>query len=59
MAHWVEYFEQLFNVNPLSGQFETTWLQVMDANPLINEIVPSLDEVNEAVVKLRKSSWHL
>ena len=53
MTHWAEYFEQLFKVNPLSGWFQTTGLQVMDADPPINEALSSFDEVKEAVAKLR------
>ena len=49
MARWAEYFEQLFKVNPPSGQLQTTELQVMDADPSINEAAPSIDEVKEAV----------
>ena len=40
-------------VNPPSGQLQTTGLQVVDANPSINEAAPSIDEVKEAVAKLR------
>ena len=32
---------------------QTTELQVMDADPPINEAAPSIDEVKEAVAKLR------
>ena len=53
MARWAEYFEQLFKVNPPSGQLQTPGLQVMDANPPINQAAPSIDEVKEAVAKLR------
>ena len=53
MAHWAEYFEQLFKVNPPSGQLQITWLQVVDADLPINEAAPSIDEVKEAVSKLR------
>ena len=47
MARWAEYFEQLFKVNPPSRQFQTTGLQVMDADPSINEAASSIDEVKE------------
>ena len=47
-----EYFEQLFTVNCLSEQFQTTGLQVVDADPLINETVPCLDRIKEAVARL-------
>ena len=53
MARWAEYFEQLFKVNPPSGRLQTTRLQVMDADPPINEAASSLDEVKKAVAKLR------
>ena len=53
MARWAEYFEQLFKVNPPSGRFQTTGLQVTDADPSVNEAAPSIDEVKEAVAKLR------
>ena len=53
MAHWTKYFEQLFKVNPLSGQLQTTGLQVMDADPPINQAAPSFDGVKEAVARLR------
>ena len=53
MARWAEYFEQLFKVNPPSGQLQTTGLQVVDADPPINEAAPSIDEVKEAVAKLK------
>ena len=40
-------------VNLPSGQLQTTGLQVMDVDPSINEATPSIDEVKEAVTKLR------
>ena len=52
MARWAEYFEQLLKVNPPSGRLQTTELQVMDADPPINETAPSIGEVKEAVAKL-------
>ena len=48
MARWTEYFEQLFKVNPPSG-----WLQTTGFDPPNNEAAPSIDEVKEAVAKLR------
>ena len=48
-----EYFEQLFKVNLPSRQLPTTDIQVMDAGPPINEAALSIDEVKEAVTKLR------
>ena len=53
MAHWAEYFEQLFKINSPSRQLQTTGLQVMDADQSINEAAFSIDEVKEAVAKLR------
>ena len=53
MGRWAEYFEQLFKVNPPSRQLQATRLQMMDADPPINEAPPSIDEVKEAVAKLR------
>ena len=52
-ARWAEYFQQLYMADPPSGQLPTTGLQVADADPSIDESPPSLDEVREAVVKLR------
>ena len=53
MARWANYFEQLFKVNLPSGQLQTTGLQVVDADPPINEAAPSIDEVKKAVAKLQ------
>ena len=53
IARWAEYFEQLFKVNPARGQFQITGFQMMDADPSINDIAPSIDEVKEAAAKLR------
>ncbi|KAG0710766.1 hypothetical protein GWK47_022143 [Chionoecetes opilio] len=53
MAHWAEYFGQLFTVDPPTEQLHTTGLQAMDADPPIDETAPSLDEVREAVAKLK------
>ena len=53
MSRWAEYFGQLFTVDPPSGQLQTTGLPVMDANPPIDEAAPSLEEVKEAVARLR------
>ena len=63
-------FEQLFTVDPLSGQLPTAGLQTLDADPPIDETAPSIGDVKEAVAKLRggnrcgkvegwKGSWHL
>ena len=53
MARWVESFEQLFKVNPPNRRLQTTGLYVMDADLSINEAVPSIDEVREAVARFR------
>ena len=52
IASLAEDFEQLFKVNPPSGQLQTTVLHVMDADAPINEAPPSI-EVKETVAKLR------
>ncbi|KAG0729200.1 (E3-independent) E2 ubiquitin-conjugating enzyme UBE2O [Chionoecetes opilio] len=53
MARWAEYFGQLFTVDPPIGQLLITGLQAVDADPPIDVTAPSLDEVREAVAKLR------
>ncbi|KAG0716609.1 hypothetical protein GWK47_009246 [Chionoecetes opilio] len=53
MARWAEYFGQLFTVDPPTEQLHTTGLQAVDADPPIDETAPSLDEVREAVAKLK------
>ena len=53
MARWAEYFEQLFTVDPPSGQLRTAGLQTLDADPPIDETAPSIGDVKEAVAKLR------
>ncbi|KAG0718622.1 Importin subunit alpha-1 [Chionoecetes opilio] len=53
MACWAEYFGQLFTVDPPTEQLHTTGLQAVDADPPIDETTPSLDEVREAVAKLK------
>ena len=53
MARWAEYFEQLFTVDPPSGQLQTAGLQALDADPPIDETAPSFDEVKKAVGRLR------
>ena len=53
LARQGEYFEHLFKVNPPSGHLQTTGLQVMDADPPINQAASSFDEVKETVTKLR------
>ena len=45
MAHWAEYFEQLFTVDPPSGQLQTAGLQTLDADPPIDETAPSIGDV--------------
>ena len=53
MARWADYFEQLFTVEPPGGQLQTAGLQTLDADPPIDETAPSIDDVKEAVAKLR------
>ncbi|KAG0711895.1 LINE-1 retrotransposable element ORF2 protein [Chionoecetes opilio] len=53
IARWAEYFGQLLTVNPPTEQLHTTGLQAVDADPPIDKTAPSLDEVREAVAKLR------
>ena len=53
MARWAEYFEQLFKVNTLREKLQTTGLQVMNADLPINKAALFLDEVKEAMAKLR------
>ncbi|KAG0730189.1 Transposon TX1 uncharacterized protein [Chionoecetes opilio] len=53
MARWAEYFGQLFTVDPPTEQLHTTGLQAVDADHSIDETAPSLDEVREAVAKLK------
>ena len=52
-ARWAEYFEQLYMADPPSGQLPVAGLQMAEANPPIDEAPPSLDEVREAVARLR------
>ena len=47
MAHWAEYFEQLFTLEPPSGQLRTAGLQTLDADPPIDETAPSIGDVKE------------
>ena len=56
MGRWLvglSTVSSFFKVNPTSGWLQTTGLQVMDADPSINEAPPSIDEVKDAVAKLR------
>ena len=41
-ARWAEYFQQLFTVDPPSGQLQTAGLQTVDVDPRINETAPSI-----------------
>ncbi|MEL6802745.1 MAG: reverse transcriptase domain-containing protein, partial [Bacteroidota bacterium] len=52
-TRWAEYFEQLYTVDPPSEQLRTDGLRAVDADPPIDEAPPSLDEVREAVARLR------
>ena len=53
MARGAEYFEQLFTVVPPIGHLQTAGLQTLDADPPIDETAPSIDDVKEAVARLR------
>ena len=53
MARWAEYFEQLFTVDPPTGQLQTAGLHTLDADPPIDETATSLGDVKEAVAKMR------
>ena len=53
LARWAEYFGQLYMADPPIEQLRTDGLRVVDADPPINETAPSLDEVREAVARLR------
>ena len=71
MARWAEYFEQLFTVDPPSGLLRTAGLQMLDADPPIDETAPSIGDVKETTdyrvsddgccgkVEGWKGSWHL
>lgn len=52
-ARYAEYFEQLCTADHTSGQPRTDGLQAADANPLIDEAAPFLDEMKEAKAKLK------
>ena len=54
MVRWAEHFEQLFTVDPPSGQLQTVWLQMLDADPPIDVTAPSIGDVKEAVAKIRQ-----
>ena len=51
MARWAEYFEQLFTVDPPSGQLWTAGLQMLDADLPIDKTAPSIGDVKETVAK--------
>lgn len=52
-ARYAEYFEQLYTVDPPSGQFSLAGVQMAAADPPVDETPPSLTEVREAVSKLK------
>ncbi|MFV0264558.1 MAG: hypothetical protein ACK5JN_19375 [Kluyvera sp.] len=52
-ARWAEYFEQLYRADPPSRQLPTAGLQMVDADPPIDEAAPSFDEGREAVARLK------
>ena len=53
ISRWAEYFEQLFRVDPPSRQLQTAGLQMLNADPPIDETAPSIGDVKKAVAKLR------
>ena len=53
LARWAEYFEQLYMAAPPAERLRGDGVQTLDADPPINEATPSLDEVKEAVDRLR------
>ena len=53
MAHWAEYLDQLFTVDPPSRQLLTAGWQTLDADPPFDKTAPSIGDVKEAVAKLR------
>lgn len=48
-ASWTEYFEQLYMMNPMSGLLPNARLHIKNADPSVDEIASSLDDVKEAV----------
>ena len=42
----------MFTVDPASGQLRTAGLQMLDADPPIDEPAPSIGDVKEAVARL-------
>ena len=60
MGRWLIGMSTFSKANPPNGWHQTTVLQVVDADPPINnEAVPSIDEVKEAVAKLRGQNRQL
>ena len=53
LVRWAEYFEQLYMAAPPAEQLRAEGVQTLDADPPINEATPSLEEVKEAVDRLR------
>ena len=51
MPCWAVYFQQMFKINPPTGWLQTTGLQVLNADPSINQAAPSIDKVKETVAK--------
>ena len=43
IIRWAEYFEQLFNVDFISEQFQSKGLQTLDTDLPTNETAPSTD----------------
>lgn len=52
-TRWVEYFEQLYMMNPPNRQLPTALLQMTNADLRTDKITPSLNLGKEAVARLR------
>ncbi len=50
---WAEYFERLYVAEPPSRQLSLAGVQMLAADPPVDETPPSLSEVREAVNKLK------
>ncbi len=54
-SRWAKYFERLYVAEPPSRRLSMTGVEVAAADPSVDETLPSLAEVREAVNKLRGS----
>ena len=50
MSRRAEYSEQLFTMDPPSGQLQTAGVQTLDADPPIDETASSIGDPKEVVV---------